>query len=52
MSWEAAGSNVLWLFRVHDHKPFLPGRLTQFGIRTEKVVKLLMALEPEGSRSL
>lgn len=50
MSWEAAGSNVLWLFRVHDRKPFLPGRLTRSGIRTEKVVKLLLALEPEGGQ--
>jgi hypothetical protein len=50
MGWEAASSNVLWFIRVHNRKPFLPGRLTQFGIRPEKVVKPLPALEPGGSR--
>jgi hypothetical protein len=42
----------LWLFRVNDREPFLLGRLAQSGIRTEEVVKLLLAFEPERSRKL
>ena len=42
----------LWLFRVNDREPFLLGSLAQSGIRTEKVVKLLLAFDPECSRKL
>ena len=39
----------LRIFRVNDREPFLLGSLAQPGIRTEEVVKLLLAFEPERS---
>ena len=42
----------LWFFRVNDREPFLLGSLAQSGIRTEEIVKLLLAFEPESGRKL
>jgi len=48
----ASQGEKLWHFWVNDREPFLLSSITQFGIRTEEVVKLLLVPEPESSRQL